>query len=598
MSELNYTKIDGNSFYKAFAKGAEKVVEKRKLLDRINVFPVADSDTGKNMAQTLKSVAEQTKPDNSVGVVSDNMARVALTSSRGNSGIIFAQFINGISEAVGERDNLHLSEFAKVMKEAAHHAYEATNEPVEGTILTVMREWSHSLHDFIRAKSDLRSSLDHSLLTAQKSLAETKERLQKLKDAGVVDAGAKGFVLFLEGIASFFKTGQTATFSSVETIYAGHAPHIDKEKQMLGPRYCTEAVLAGDSLSNDKLQRLASDFGGSLIVAGGKGKFRVHIHTDEPAQLFYKFHQIGKVQDQKVDDMKKQYEAAYARNSSVALVTDSTCDLPDELMDSYQVYRVPLSVNFGQTSFLDKVTITPNQFYKMLMELGKDDEFPTSSQPAVGQFEDMYSFLLEHYDSIVSIHISDALSGTWSAAQEAAGNVNREKIRVIDSRQLSTSLGLVVERAAKKLQEGATQEELVDYVKNLRTKAKILVSLKTLKYMVRGGRISPISGFLGRLVNFKPIISLDENGESELHGRPLRRKTNYRQILDFLENPHNGSKVTGYAIGHVHANDEVSELRDLIEKEFGMKPEYTMDISPLIGSHAGIGAVSISYITE
>src|SRR6056297_2352130 len=104
MKEKDYTKIDGNSFYKAFAKGAEQVVKKRKLLDKINVFPVADSDTGKNMAQTLRSVAEQTSPTNSFGIVSNNMARVALSSSRGNSGIIFAQFLNGISEAVGERE--------------------------------------------------------------------------------------------------------------------------------------------------------------------------------------------------------------------------------------------------------------------------------------------------------------------------------------------------------------------------------------------------------------------------------------------------------------------------------------------------------------
>lgn len=598
MSDEKYTKIDGNSFYNAFAKGAEKVVEKRTLLDKINVFPVADSDTGKNMAQTLRSVAEQTTPNSSVGVVSNNMAQVALTNSRGNSGIIFAQFINGISEAVGEREHLRLSEFAQVMKKASSHAYEATNEPVEGTILTVMREWSQSLHDFVQAKRDLLSSLDYSLQTAQQSLRETKEKLHELKEAGVVDAGAKGFVLFLEGIAFFFKTGQTAEFSSVEKIEEEHAPHVDNNQQMVGPRYCTEAVLSGKDLEGEQLKDLASNFGESLIVAGGSGKYRVHIHTDDPAQLFYHFQGAGTVLDQKVDDMRKQYEAVYDRNTDVALVTDSTCDLPDEIMDRYQVYRVPLTVSFGDNRFLDKVTITPSQFYQMLSELGKGDEFPTSSQPSVGQFEDTYSFLLENYDSIVSIHIADALSGTWKSANEAAKNVDEDRITVIDSRQLSTSLGLVVGEAAKVVDAGASRQEVADFVTTLRTKAKILVSLKTLKYMVRGGRISPVSGFLGRLLNFKPIISLDENGDSELHGRPLRRKTNFHQILDFLKNPHTGTNVSSYAIGHVKADKEAKRLQTMIEKELGMKPDYTMDISPLIGSHAGIGAVSVSYITE
>jgi hypothetical protein len=100
------------------------------------------------------------------------------------------------------------------------------------------------------------------------------------------------------------------------------------------------------------------------------------------------------------------------------------------------------------------------------------------------------------------------------------------------------------------------------------------------------------------LLNFKPIISLDEKGESELHGRPLRRKTNFNQILDMVKNPHNDSRVKKYSIGHVHAPEEARRLAEMIEDETGLSPEYTMDISPLIGAHAGIGAVSVSYLTE
>lgn len=594
----NNVKIDGEKLYNAFTKGAEKVIEKRKLLDDINVFPVADGDTGKNMAKTLRSIAEKTRPEKSVSNVSKDMAHAALVNSRGNSGIIFAQFMNGVSKATEKQEHLQLTEFAHAMKVGANHAYKATSHPVEGTILTVMKEWAHSLQELASEKRDLFESLDHSLKAANKSLQETKTKLKELREANVVDAGAKGFVLFLEGIQAFFKDEQTATFDNIGELEDESTVHIDEKQGLSGPRYCTEVVLTGESLESDKLRDLTEEYGDSLVIAGADGQYHVHIHTDSPAELIYKLKETGTIADQKVDDVMKQHQAVYERNTEIALVTDSTCDLPQEVIDDYPVYPVPLSVNFGVDQFLDKVTISPDQFYRMLEDLGKNEEYPTSSQPSVGQFKETYSFLLEHYDSVVSLHIAEALSGTVEAAREAAKEVEESKISVVDTRQLSTSLGLIVQEVAKGLKEGLDHQELVDLTKSLRNKAKILVSVKDLKYMVRGGRVSQLKGVLARILNFKPIISLDESGESELHGKPLFRGTNFNQILEMTQNTHNNSAVKKYAIGHVHAPEEARKLADVIESEIGLSPDYTMDISPLIGAHAGIGAVSVSYLTE
>ncbi len=596
--ENNRVAIDGRKLYNAFAKGAEKVVEKRKLLDDINVFPVADGDTGKNMAQTLRSIAKNTKPDNSVGTVSKDMAQVALLSSRGNSGIILAQFFNGISKATGQRDHLQLTEFARAMKVGADHAYKATNQPVEGTILTVMREWAQSLHEYASNKNDLSESLENSLEVANNSLKKTKSRLEELREANVVDAGAKGFVLFLEGISAFFRKGETATFESIGELEKETSHHIGEDQGITGPRYCTEVVLTGESLKAEELGNLAEGYGESLVIAGSEGQYHIHIHTDNPAELIYELEKTGTVAEQKVDDMQKQHEAVYERSTEIAIVTDSTCDLPREVIDELPIYPVPLTVNFGDDQFLDKSTITPDQFYRMLEELEEDEEYPSSSQPSIGQFKQKYSFLLDHYDSILSLHIAGELSGTVEAARKAAKEVDESRISVVDTRQLSTSLGLIVQEVANRLEDGLDRQELVDLTKKLRRKAKILVSVKDLKYMVRGGRVNRLEGFLARLLNFKPIISLDKTGNSELHGRPLLRRTNFDQIIEMISNPHNDSKVKRYAIGHVRAKEEAEELAGTIEEEIGLSPDYTMDISPLIGAHAGIGALSVSYLTE
>lgn len=591
-------KIDGQEFYNAFAKGAEKVIEKRRSLDEINVFPVADSDTGKNMAQTLRSVAQASEPSESVGSVTQDMAQAALLSSRGNSGIILAQFLNGISKATKDRDHLQLEEFARAMNVAANHAYEATNQPVEGTILTIMREWSNSLSEFVTRKKDLLESLDYSLETARKSLEDTKNRLKELREADVVDAGAKGFVLFLEGISTFFREGSTASFSRFRNLEEVESSHgIEESQGVNGPRYCTEVVLTGEELSNEELRDKAAEFGNSLVIAGGNGQYHVHIHTNNPGELVYELSRTGTVTDQKVDDMKKQHQAAYERESSVAIVTDSTCDLPEETIDRLPVYPVPLKVHFGQDEYMDKVTIKPDQFYRMLEELGDEEEFPTSSQPSVGDFKKTYSYLLDHYDSILSLHLSGELSGTHQTAVKAAEDFDEERISVVDSQQLSTSLGLVIQELAGELEGEPDLDDLTERAKELSDRSRILVSVRNLKYMVRGGRVSKLKGFLARILNFKPIISV-EDGESELHGKPILRSTNYRQILDMMEEADKEEGIKKYALGHVSAPEEASELAGMIEEELGLEPDYSMDISPLIGSHAGIGAVSASYLTE
>ncbi|MFP4135982.1 MAG: DAK2 domain-containing protein [Candidatus Acetothermia bacterium] len=597
-NDLKEEKINGRELYNAFAKGAEKVIERRKSLDEINVFPVADSDTGKNMAQTLRSVARASSPESSVGTVTSEMAQAALLDSRGNSGIILAQFLNGMSKATRNRDQLHLDEFARTMKVAANHAYEATNQPVEGTILTVMREWASSFHEFASSKKDLMESFDYSLETARESLKETKSRLKELREADVVDAGAKGFVLFLEGVSSFFKEGSTASFSRFKELDDSAPDHpVERSRDVDGPRYCTEVVLTGDELGNEELKEKAVKFGNSLVVAGGDGQYHVHLHTDQPGEMVYELGKTGTVADQKVDDMKKQHQAAYERTSEIALVTDSTCDLPGEVIDHLPIYTVPLKVSFGDDQFTDKVTIKPDQFYRMLQELSDEEEFPTSSQPSIGDFVDTYSFLLEHYDSILSVHLSGKLSGTYEAAVEAADRVNEEKIQVVDSKQLSTSLGLIVQELAHDIESGSGMDQLVQKARELSERSRILVSVKNLKYMVRGGRVSRLKGFLARILNFKPIISV-EDGESALHGKPLLRRTNYKQILDMMEDADQKNGITNYAIGHVSAEEEAEKLSEMIENRLGFEPDYTMDISPLIGSHAGIGAVSASYLTE
>ena len=188
---------------------------------------------------------------------------------------------------------------------------------------------------------------------------------------------------------------------------------------------------------------------------------RLHVHTDTPAELFNELRHTGTLAFQKADDMVRQSDVVYNRKWKIALVTDSTCDLSQELLDNYQVNMLPININFGENHYLDKVTIQPEQFYTLLKE---NKDYPKSSQVNEKAFVNLYSHLASHYDSVIAIHLSDKLSGTFNSSQKAAQAISKEfgkPISVINSKNLSGALGLLVLRAARAIEEGYSHDEIV-----------------------------------------------------------------------------------------------------------------------------------------
>jgi hypothetical protein len=307
---------------------------------------------------------------------------------------------------------------------------------------------------------------------------------------------------------------------------------------------------------------------------------------------------MGDIVFQKADDMLRQYETAHARRWPIALVTDSACDLPRELLDRYQVHVVPLRLNFGDNPFLDKVTITPDQFYRMLDER---PEFPRTAQPSPKDFEDSYARLAGPYDSIIALHLAGKLSGTFSTSQAAARRVSErtgKRITVVDSRTLSGCLGLLVLRAARLVEAGRTHDEVAAAAAEMAPRARILVGVRTLKYLVRGGRVGPMAGVAARALNLKPIVTLAESGEAKIFGPAFSRRGLLRKILRRLRAEDRAGRLGDYCVLHAHDPESARAYAAEIERVLGRGPAYIMDISPAIGLNAGVGAVAVSFLLE
>ncbi|MFO7889982.1 MAG: DegV family protein [bacterium] len=588
--------IDGVKLYNSFFYGKKEVFRKHKYLNKINVFPVADGDTGTNLALTMHSIIAGTQVEASVANVSRNMANAALMGSRGNSGIIFAQFVYGLSQEIRGKHVLSIKDFVSAVKGGVESAYKAVSKPVEGTILTVMKSWSDALHSIHKKTTDFVVLFNYSIKAAKKALQETPKRLHVLEQAGVVDAGAEGFVSFLEGF--FYGLKQTAYLISEtnENILLENTDsHTFERYKNLPYRYCTEGLLHETDMTADTLREQLSDFGDSLIIAETESMVKFHIHTNYPSQIFYTLHNQGVITQSKADDMKRQKEMQFQPKSSTAIVVDSACDIPPSLLDKYQIYMIPINVMFDKHHFLDKVTLNPDRFYSLLDEYST---FPTTSQPSIKVFEQLYSMLLDNYEHIISLHLSSSLSGTYNAAKLAAQKFPSEKISVVDTKHLSTSYGLIVQKVAESVIINDSFKKIVTLAESLPAKVTILVSVKNLKYMVRGGRVSALKGIVAKILNLKPIVSLDKEGNSKLHGKAFSFSANINKIIAMVASHNNKHSIAEYAIGHAHNKTEAKMLEEKLIRTLGKPAEYIIDISPVIGSHAGTGAVSVSYIEK
>ncbi len=589
--------IDGKDFYLAFLAGANNIIQNERMLNSINVFPVPDGDTGTNLSSTVKFIISQIKLNHSFQALSDSIASAALDGARGNSGIIVAQFLHGIANESADYTKINVERFNQIIRKAVKYPFRAIENPVEGTILTVLKDWSNSLNNLKGKSADFQNLLKSSLQDARKSLAATQYSLDVLKKNKVVDAGGQGFVLFLEGIVDFL------TRRNVKTILkANNTPmeivenvSIDDEVEF---RYCTEALLVGDNLDRKQLHDSIYKMGDSLVIAGHKKKFRVHIHTSEPHIVMEKLGNFGELTYQKADDMLLQYEMAHKRKAKIALVTDSACDLPEEFLREHQVHLVPINLHVNDSVFLDKVSIKPHQFFKYMDSASK---YPTTSHPPVNSFSALFTRLSEYYDSVISIHLSKELSGTWNAARKAAEEVSGKtgrKIDVINSRTLSGSLGLIVKSAAEFIASGDRHEKVVEKLNRAIENSMILVSVRTLKYMVKGGRVSPMKGIIARALNLKPIVSVDEEGRSILYDKAFSQKGNMKKVLKKISNSLDGRKISSYSIVHAENEKNAREFAAMLTEKLGREPDHIINISPVIALSAGKGAVAVSLIFE
>jgi DAK2 domain fusion protein YloV len=302
--------IDGKQVRDMFVSGANNLKNHKDLVDKLNVFPVPDGDTGTNMSLTIScAIKELNKVEqDDIGQLGKALSKGSLMGARGNSGVILSQIIRGIAKSIEGKETLNSMDIAEALKNGSDTAYKAVIKPVEGTILTVVRESSDYALKAASLEEDVIEFMKLLVKEANNSLDRTPELLHALKEAGVVDSGGKGLVLVYEGMLKSLE-GQFVESQEIQTT---ETTSVQVENRLstedIKFQYCTEFILETDKISDLKMRDIMIKYGDSLVVVGDDGIIKVHVHTNTPGTVLQEALAYGQLLTIKIENMKLQHE--------------------------------------------------------------------------------------------------------------------------------------------------------------------------------------------------------------------------------------------------------------------------------------------------
>lgn len=610
MSDIDTDGVSNGTLLSIVSAARAALESHAREINDLNVFPVADGDTGTNMLLTVQAVeaAAAGLTGTSTADRCEALARAAVLGARGNSGFILSQMVRGAADVIADAPILNGPTIAQALRGASDRAYATVPNPVEGTMLTVIR----GMADGGDGGGAVEQVLADALTAGRTSLAATEAMLPQLREAGVVDSGAYGVLLIVEGLAAGLtghKVGPSIQVSAPTVMATDHEPSAF--------RFCTSYVLDDANQELAELERALGPLGDSLLVIGDRRQAKIHVHTDEPQRAIALGEAAGIVSGVNVDDMRRQEQDRAARiarrtrsersaatgavdptlaltATTTAIVTDSAADLPpDTLTDN--TFVVPIPVNFGTETFRPGIDLDAEEFYARLSAGG---ETPTTASPSVGEFVETYTKALERYETVISLLMNRKMSATVEVARRAALEVDPDRIIVIETESVSFQLGLLVRRAQARLAQGTTLGEIEDLVDQFRRTQGTVFTLETLEFLRRGGRIGRAKALVGNLLGLRPLLELDD-GEVV----PVRRVRGADRVLpamrEYLEARSDPARPLRVALGHARASDAIPALDAMVrEARPNAIIEMVTEIGPTVGTHAGPGTVAFAFFHD
>ncbi len=606
---------DAHRIALAAARGAAAAVEaSRGRLNDMNVYPVPDGDTGSNLAATARELAaglEHSTPDGTAGVAVA-AKRAVLMGASGNSGAILSQIVGGFVDVVGAAAVLDSATLARALRSASDAAYRPVQLPIEGTMLTVIREMAEAAEE--RAGRELDAVIDEVLVVGGESVVRTQAMLSVLRDAGVVDAGAAGLVEFCRGAVAGARGEHIhAPLESIDRPLTLDAVHQEESEF----RYCTSFLVEGDDVDRDRLEAELVPMGDCLLVVGEAPLCRVHVHTDDPGAALSRAVAMGAIDRVSIANMQEQIrqreerltpapklvmltggkpsgDALTAENT--AIVLDSTADLPHPELEHPNWRLVPLIVRFGDEQFDDWVGIEPAELYRRLRAGGPH---PQTAAPSPGTYLELFDRLSD-FAHVIVLPVSSKVSGSVQAARIAADDPETGgRVTVLDGRSVSVGTWMLAQGVQRMLEAGTTLDAVTGWVESARERLQIVIYVPTLEYLRRGGRISRAREITGNATGMRPILTL-RDGELGLYRRVLGGRGRALKAFERFLREH-APEGEAVHVGVAHGADPAGAAA-IVAMVGRVRPQATVErvceIGAVVGTHGGPGTLGLMVLAE
>ena len=330
-----------------------------------------------------------------------------------------------------------------------------------------------------------------------------------------------------------------------------------------------------------------------MLLAGTKRKAKIHIHVNDPEEVFDVSRVYGEVSNEKADDMHRQAHSSRDRASRFAVITDSAADIADEDLERLDIHVVPCRLQFGDRGYLDKVSISATEFFE---ELATNPAHPTTSQPAPGDFRRQFQFLASHFDDVLAFTVTGTASGTYQAAVSAAERINAPgRIHVIDSLNASLGQGLLAVFAAECAHAGLSVDKTIAAVNDLIPQTQIVGMLRDLRYAVRGGRLPSWVRTIATMLKITPFIRATPDGRIAASGFAFGQRDRVQKFANAVVRKARSIGPLTIAIGHAACPDDADMLEQILRRELSQIERLTItSLGAALGVHTGPGAMIVA----
>ena len=573
----------------------KRVEERKEDINKINVFPVPDQDTGNNLAKTLLGIKEaiEKKDFKNLNEISESALDGALTNAQGNAGVIYTGFLAGFFSDLGE-GFFNVPKLAIAFKKGSERARQSIQNPKDGTILDVIDAVSDTFGQESGKEKDVIVVFKKATENAREALLATREKMELFRRANVVDAGGLGFLIILESYLEVLDP----SFIEAKKKEEKPSEKIKRFIQKLSYRYEIVCLIKNPKIEERKLRDKIKNLGNCLDIVQVRDRMKIHIHTDYPDETKNILINLGQVESLRIEDMAKEVAGEESiRKVSIGLVVEDVVDLPHKVLERYQIETIPLVLDWPEGENLKGENI-----YQKMREAEKRGikEFPRTSQAIPKSYYNSFEKQLSKFEKVLCLTLSSKVSGCYNSAKKAESDMEKpRRIFVLDSLNASSGQALLALRAIELIQEQREINEVLEEIKKLIPQTRLYVVFEDPKWVEAGGRVTKSqAGWIRRMkkIKLQPLMEI-KKGKVTRGGIVFADDTVealFKKISKESREYRKKGKKIRVIISHADNPEAAERLRKML-KEIKAEVPFMSLASPVICAHTGPGTLVVGW---